>query len=118
MKDLSTFSSTATGNQENASVDFGNRLDSAIHKSRGFLLSQQTEEGYWVNELESNATITAELIFFMYFTDTVDLEKQEKFTKYLFHKQKFLCGFYCCYKTYIFSLFYLINNSSLYLKYV
>ena len=66
MKDLSTSSPTVTGNQENASVDFGNRLDSAIHKSRGFLLSQQTEEGYWVNELESNATITAELIFFMY----------------------------------------------------
>ena len=69
-------------------MDFDDRLDSAINKSRDFLLSRQTKDGYWVDELESNATITAELIFFMHFTETVDLEKQKKLTNYLLHKQR------------------------------
>jgi len=69
-------------------MNFDNRLDSAIHKSHDFLLSQQTEEGYWVDELESNATISAELIFFMHLTKTVDLKKQKKITNYLLHKQR------------------------------
>jgi len=80
MNDFSTSPFTVTENQENTSTDFDKRLDSAIHKSRDFLLSRQTEEGYWVDELESNATITAELIFFMHLTETVDLEKQKKVT--------------------------------------
>ena len=88
MKDVTISPSTAIENQGNTYMDFDNRLDSAIHKSRDFLLSQQTEEGYWVDELESNTTITAELIFFMHFTETVDLEKQKKLTNYLFHKQR------------------------------
>ena len=69
-------------------MNFDIRLDEAICRSKDHLLSQQTEEGYWVDELEANATITAELIFFMYFTNTVDLEKQEKLAKYLLHKQR------------------------------
>ena len=69
-------------------MNFDNRLDSAIHKSHDFLLSQQTEEGYWIDELESNATISAELIFFMHLTKTVDLKKQKKIINYLLHKQR------------------------------
>ena len=48
------------------------RLDRAIDNSRNYLLSRQEADGYWVDELESNATITAELIFFMHFTGQVD----------------------------------------------
>ena len=88
MNDFSTSPFTVTENQENTSMNFDKRLDSAIHKSRDFLLSRQTEEGYWVDELESNATITAELIFFMHLTETVDLEKQKKVTTYLLHTQR------------------------------
>ena len=88
MKDFSTSSLPLFENQGNSSMDFGNRLDSAIQKSSDFLLSRQTEEGYWVDELESNATITAELIFFMHFTETVDLEKEKKITNYLLHTQR------------------------------
>ena len=88
MNDFSTSPFTVTENQENTSMNFDKRLDSAIHKSHDFLLSRQTEEGYWVDELESNATITAELIFFMYFTETVDFEKQKKITTYLLHTQR------------------------------
>lgn len=63
-------------------------LDRSIERSREFLLSRQTEEGYWVDELEANVTISAEYIFFMHFTDRLDLAKQEKVVKYLLHQQR------------------------------
>ena len=88
MKDLSASSIKSTDNQKTESKIFDGRIDSAILRSRTFLLSQQKKEGYWVDELESNATITAELIFFMHFTGTVDLDKQDKIVDYLFHKQR------------------------------
>jgi squalene-hopene/tetraprenyl-beta-curcumene cyclase len=78
----------AIENQGKTHMNFENQLDSAIHKSRDFLLSQQTAEGYWVDELESNVTVTAELIFFMHLTKTVDLKKQKGITNYLIYKQR------------------------------
>ncbi len=62
-------------------------LDTAIERSRTFLLSQQHEEGYWVDELESNATITAELIFFMRFMGIENQERQKKIVNYLLKYQ-------------------------------
>ena len=37
----------------------GEALDRSIVRSREFLLSCQDEEGYWVDELEANVTISA-----------------------------------------------------------
>ncbi|MFQ5671685.1 MAG: squalene--hopene cyclase [Nitrospinales bacterium] len=75
--------SEAAGRGPNAEA-----LDRAIDRSRRFLLSQQDEDGFWVDELEANATITAELVFLMHFTDRVDLEKQKKCVRYLLHQQR------------------------------
>ena len=66
----------------------GEALDRSIERSRDFLLSRQDEEGYWVDELEGNVTISAELIFFMYFTDRLDPVKQDRIVKYLLHRQR------------------------------
>jgi squalene-hopene/tetraprenyl-beta-curcumene cyclase len=63
-------------------------LDGSIERSREFLLSCQNEEGYWVDELEGNVTISAELIFFMHFTDRLDPVKQDQIVKYLLHLQR------------------------------
>jgi len=63
-------------------------LDRGIERSREYLLSRQSSGGFWVDELESNATITAELIFFMHMTGRVDAEKQEKFANYLLRTQR------------------------------
>ena len=41
-----------------------------------------------MDELEGNATITAELIFFMHMTGKVDVEKQEKIANYLLKTQR------------------------------
>ncbi len=66
----------------------GEVLDKAIERSREFLLSCQDEKGYWVDELEANVTISAELIFFMHFTDRLDLVKQDQIVKYLLDLQR------------------------------
>ncbi len=80
--------SAEAGPETPKDTHFRSLLQEGIEKSRRFLLSRQTETGYWVDELESNATITAELIFFMHFTDRVDLDKQEKYARYLLKKQR------------------------------
>ena len=63
-------------------------LDQSIERSRDFLLSIQNREGYWVDELEANVTISAEFIFFMHFTGRLDSVKQDKVVKYLLHQQR------------------------------
>jgi squalene-hopene/tetraprenyl-beta-curcumene cyclase len=66
----------------------GEILDRSIERSREFLLSCQDEQGYWVDELEANVTISAELIFFMHFTDRLDPVKQDRIVNYLLHQQR------------------------------
>ena len=53
-------------------------LRRSIERSQDYLLARQHEKGYWVDELEANVTISAELIFFMHFTDRLDVERQKK----------------------------------------
>jgi squalene-hopene/tetraprenyl-beta-curcumene cyclase len=63
-------------------------LSRSIEISRVYLLSRQHEKGYWVDELESNVTISAELIFFMHLTNRLDTERQEKIVNYLLYMQR------------------------------
>lgn len=64
-------------------------LDEAISRSSNYLFSIQDPEGFWVAELESNATITAEYIFFMHFMGIADPVRQQKCVQYLLkHQQK------------------------------
>ena len=63
-------------------------LNRSIEQSRNYLLSRQHEQGYWVDELEANVTISAELIFFMHFTDRLDTERQKKIVNYLLYMQR------------------------------
>ena len=57
-------------------------LDQSIESSQDYLLSVQNGEGYWVDELEANVTISAEYIFFMHFTGRLDPVKQDKVVNY------------------------------------
>mgnify|MGYP005638350217 FL=1 len=66
----------------------GGVLDQSIESSQDYLLSVQNGEGYWVDELEANVTISAEYIFFMHFTGRLDPVKQDKVVNYLLHKQR------------------------------
>ena len=66
----------------------GEALDQSIESSQDYLLSVQNGEGYWVDELEANVTISAEYIFFMHFTGRLDPVKQDKVVNYLLNKQR------------------------------
>jgi squalene-hopene/tetraprenyl-beta-curcumene cyclase len=63
-------------------------LDKAIEQSKNYLLSRQDSEGFWIDELESNATITAELIFLMHFVGKINEETQKKCVQYLLNEQR------------------------------
>ena len=69
-------------------MDVRGALDRSIERSREFLLSCQDDEGFWVDELEANVTISAELIFFMHFTDRLDPVKQDQIVNYLLQLQR------------------------------
>ncbi len=61
-----------------------NSLDTAIQASQDYLLSQQYKEGYWWSELESNCTMTAEVVMLhkIWGTDsTRPLAKAETFLR-------------------------------------
>jgi len=62
-------------------------LDTAIDRSREYHFSKQYEDGYWVEELESNATITAEYVFLMHFLGIDDPGRREKIKNYLVKHQ-------------------------------
>jgi squalene-hopene/tetraprenyl-beta-curcumene cyclase len=62
----------------------GEETQKAIARSREYLLAiQNREEGFWVGEIESNPTLTAEYVFFMHFMETVDELRQKKMVHYL-----------------------------------
>ncbi|OGW13935.1 MAG: hypothetical protein A3K09_07495, partial [Nitrospinae bacterium RIFCSPLOWO2_12_FULL_47_7] len=63
-------------------------LDETITRSCGYLFSIQDPEGFWAAELESNATITAEYIFFMHFMGIPDPVRQRKCAQYLLQHQQ------------------------------
>ncbi len=65
-------------------------LDRAIARSRDYHFSVQYPEGYWVADLESNATITAEYVFLMHYLGILDQNrhKLEKIRNYLLRTQR------------------------------
>jgi squalene-hopene/tetraprenyl-beta-curcumene cyclase len=59
----------------------------AIDRSRRFFLQTQAPEGFWVGELESNVTITAEYIMFQYFLGHLNPERIRKAVRYVLRTQ-------------------------------
>jgi squalene-hopene/tetraprenyl-beta-curcumene cyclase len=59
-------------------------LDDAVRRSQAWLLSRQhASEGYWVAELETDTTLTAEYLLLRRFLDRVDPERERKAVRYL-----------------------------------
>ena len=64
-----------------------NCLDAAIALAGSKLLRLQNKQGYWVFELESDCTISAEYILMMHFMGEINAELQEKIANYLRRQQ-------------------------------
>ena len=61
----------------------------AITRTQDYLLRNQSQEGYWVGELEADASVAAGYIPLMYFmTGSVDPERQRKVVNYVKSKQR------------------------------
>jgi len=58
-------------------------LDGAIERAKAHLLRLQSQEGYWVFELEADCTIPSEYILMMHFMDEIDTELQAKIANFL-----------------------------------
>jgi squalene-hopene/tetraprenyl-beta-curcumene cyclase len=58
-------------------------IDAAIERAVASLLSLQHEDGYWVFELEADATIPAEYILLQHYLDTIDAELEPRIARYL-----------------------------------
>jgi squalene-hopene/tetraprenyl-beta-curcumene cyclase len=58
-------------------------LDQAISAAERALLARQRPDGHWVFELEADATIPAEYIFFCHFLDELEPELERKICVYL-----------------------------------
>jgi squalene-hopene/tetraprenyl-beta-curcumene cyclase len=62
-------------------------LDKAISQAQEKLLSLQSDEGYWVFELEADCTIPAEYILMMHFVGDINKALQTKMAVYLRSRQ-------------------------------
>ncbi len=64
-------------------------VETAIKKTQDYLLGIQSQEGYWVGELEADASVAAGYIPLMHFlTGKVDPERQQKVVNYAKSKQR------------------------------
>jgi squalene-hopene/tetraprenyl-beta-curcumene cyclase len=69
-------------------IEIATNLDKAIHNSQNYLLSAQYSEGFWWAELESNVTITAEVILLHKIWGTDRARSLFKAEKYLRSQQR------------------------------
>ena len=58
-------------------------LETLIKSSSEGLANRQKTDGHWQFELEADATIPAEYIFFMHYMDEIDVELEQKICVYL-----------------------------------
>jgi squalene-hopene/tetraprenyl-beta-curcumene cyclase len=69
------------------SVDL-DKLKQAIHRSQAYLLSLQHPEGYWWATLESNVTMTAELVLLYAIWGISERLPLDKIKTYILHQQR------------------------------
>jgi squalene-hopene/tetraprenyl-beta-curcumene cyclase len=62
-------------------------LAKAIAKTHSYYFEQQSGDGYWWYELESNVTITAEYLMLLHFLGASSAQKDRKIANYLLKKQ-------------------------------
>lgn len=63
-------------------------LSRAIGRAQARFLRQQSSEGYWWYELESNVTITAEYLMLLRFLGIQDHDKERKIARYILDHQR------------------------------
>ena len=77
-----------TSSQRSAHLGHMESLESALQKGEQWLLGQQdSEKGFWVEELEADTTLTSEYVMLRRFLGLLDSERERKAACYLLHTQ-------------------------------
>ena len=83
--DTADFSAPISSNHFKALNTFN--LENAINSAQQKLLELQSDEGYWVFELEADCSIPAEYIMMMHYLDDIDVSLQSKIANYIRARQ-------------------------------
>ena len=62
-------------------------LDDAIGRARSFLMSSQTDEGYWIAELEADTTLESDYITYLHIIGKFDPARVAKLARYVRQRQ-------------------------------
>ncbi|MDT7043544.1 squalene--hopene cyclase [Candidatus Nitronereus thalassa] len=69
-------------------VGHAEAIEETLQRSKAWLLSQQdVEEGFWVEELEADTTLTSEYLMLRRYLGLADAEREAKAIRYLQHTQ-------------------------------
>ena len=63
------------------------RLEGSIERGANHLLSLQTEEGYWLGELEADTTLESDYIYYLFVLGKADPERIAKLANYVRRRQ-------------------------------
>ncbi|MBZ5702856.1 MAG: squalene--hopene cyclase [Acidobacteriia bacterium] len=66
---------------------WGGRLEQAIERGANHLLSLQTEEGYWLGELEADTTLESDYIYYLHVLGKADPQRIAKLANYVRRRQ-------------------------------
>src|SRR3979409_1792022 len=67
--------------------DWAERLESSIERGANHLLSLQTQEGYWVGELEADTTLESDYIYYLFVLGKSDPVRIAKLANYVRQRQ-------------------------------
>src|SRR5580698_3579028 len=84
-KDPMNSSSLGTATVRSRNLD--SQTEQAVANSRNYLLSTQTQDGYWWSELEADTTLESDYILYLHILDQLDSPKVAKLANYIRKKQ-------------------------------
>src|ERR1700681_949285 len=67
--------------------NWAERLESSIERGANHLLSLQTEEGYWLGELEADTTLESDYIYYLHVLGKAEPERIAKLANYVRQRQ-------------------------------
>jgi squalene-hopene/tetraprenyl-beta-curcumene cyclase len=67
--------------------DWAERLESSIERGANHLLSLQTEEGFWLGELEADTTLESDYIYYLFVLGKADPDRIAKLATYVRRRQ-------------------------------
>ena len=78
-------SSQGTATVRSRNIEF--QVEQAVARATNWLLSAQTQDGYWWAELEADTTLESDYILYLHILGQLESEKTAKLAKYIRRKQ-------------------------------